>query len=171
MKAASDLPLGALTKHIVERHHGYARDELDRLDELSRQVLAAHGGEWPELERLRELLEAVGAELRPHMAKEEVVLFPYIQELETARRAGRARPFAPFGSVDAPIRVMMHDHERLRDLLKQMRALTGEYLPPANASSSWKALYAGLEALERDLLEHVDLESNELFPRVLELEH
>jgi regulator of cell morphogenesis and NO signaling len=162
--------LTALMKHIVERHHVYTREELTRLDELSRKVLEVHGAAHPELYTLRALFEAIDRELRPHMTKEEVILFPYIEELEASRRAGRGRPFAPFGSDHGPIRAMMHDHHHVGGELRRLRALTDDYSPPPDACASWKSLYFGLEALEHDLFEHMHLESNLLFPRVLELE-
>ena len=162
--------LADLAKHIVERHHAYTRQELERLDGLSSKVLAAHGAEHPELKTVRELFEAMNEDLLPHLTREEVMLFPYIEELETARRAGRGRPFAPFGTVDNPIRAMMHDHDHVGGVLRQMRALTRDYSPPEGACGSWKALYAALEALEQDLHEHMHLESNLLFPRAIEME-
>jgi regulator of cell morphogenesis and NO signaling len=165
-----DERLADLAKHIVERHHVYTRDALERLDGLSRKVLAAHGEAHPELKTVRDLFEAMDEDLLPHMTREEVVLFPYIEDLETSRRAGRARPFAPFGSVDFPIRAMMHDHDHVGGILRQLREVTRKYAAPADACGSWKALYAGLEALDRDLVEHMRLESGVLFPRTIQME-
>jgi regulator of cell morphogenesis and NO signaling len=36
---------------------------------------------------------------------------------------------------------------------------------PPGACNTWRALWNGLEALERDLREHIHLENNILFPR------
>jgi regulator of cell morphogenesis and NO signaling len=165
-----DESLADLAKHLVERHHTYTRDALERLGGLSSKVLAAHGEVHPELKTVRELFEAMDEDLLPHMTREEVVLFPYIEDLETSRRAGRARPFAPFGSVDFPIRAMMHDHDHVGGILRELRSVTRGYAPPADACGSWKALYAELEALDRDLIEHMRLEAEVLFPRTMQLE-
>jgi iron-sulfur cluster repair protein YtfE (RIC family) len=35
------------------------------------------------------------------------------------------------------------------------------------ADLTWRALYLGLEELERDLMDHIHLENNVLFPRAL----
>jgi regulator of cell morphogenesis and NO signaling len=48
-----------------------------------------------------------------------------------------------------------------------MRRLTGGYAPPAHACATYRALYAGLEALEKDLHLHIHLENNILFPRAM----
>jgi len=159
-----------LAKHIVERHHAYTREQLELLDALSRKVLAAHGDGHPELGSLREVFEAMAEDLLPHLAKEEVVLFPYIEELENSRRAGRGHPVAPFGAVDNPIRAMMHEHDHVGGLLRRMRTLTRDYSPPEGACPSWRSLYAGLEALDHDLVEHMHLESNVLFPGAIAME-
>jgi len=162
--------LSDLSKHIVECHHTYTRQALERLDGLSRKVLAAHGEAHPELRKLRELFEAMAEDLIPHLSKEELILFPYIEEMENSRRAGRSRPVAPFGTVDNPIRAMMQQHDHVGGLLRQVRALTNDYGPPEGACPSWRALYAGLKALDDDLREHMRLESEVLFPRTLEME-
>ena len=51
-----------------------------------------------------------------------------------------------------------------------VRALSGDYGPPADASNEWRHCYAHLERFERDLHVHVHLENHLLFPRALELE-
>jgi regulator of cell morphogenesis and NO signaling len=163
-------PLDALTKHIVDQHHAYTRYALTKLDALADQVLSAHGIEHPELETLRDLLQAVGAELRPHLLKEERILFPYIEALVDSSRTGSGRRFGSIENARGPIHVMMREHEQLGHLLRRMRHVTRDYLPPEKACASWLALYEGLGALERDLFKHVHLESNLLFPRTLELE-
>jgi regulator of cell morphogenesis and NO signaling len=45
--------------------------------------------------------------------------------------------------------------------------------PPANACNTWRALYRGLDELRLDLMQHIHLENNLLFPRALgeEVQH
>ena len=47
---------------------------------------------------------------------------------------------------------------------------SGGYAPPADACVSYRTLYEALDALERDLHEHIHLENNILFPRAAEME-
>jgi regulator of cell morphogenesis and NO signaling len=63
--------------------------------------------------------------------------------------------------------MMEHEHEDAGAALAALRSLTNGYTPPPEACPTWKALYAGLEALERDLHLHIHLENNILFPRAL----
>jgi len=100
------------------------------------------------------------------MFKEEQVLFPYI----TAMARSGAVPFAPFGTVNNPIRMMMREHDTAGDILRELRAITSDYNVPADACMSYKTLYQALENFEQDLHQHIHLENNILFPKALDLE-
>src|SRR6185295_15995372 len=76
--------LPELITHILETHHVFTKSEMDRLQSLANKVLSAHGGNHPELVHLDELLTRLCADLKPHMFKEEQILFPYIVALAEA---------------------------------------------------------------------------------------
>jgi len=137
---------------------------------LADKVLAAHGGNHPELVHLDELLTRLCADLKPHMFKEEQVLFPYILAMVNAAEQNRAVPFAPFGTVNNPVRMMMREHDTAGEILRELRALTTDYTVPADACISYQTLYQALENFEKDLHQHIHLENNVLFPKALELE-
>ena len=105
------------------------------------------------------------------MFKEEQVLFQYIVDTEEAATQKRAIPFAAFGTVNNPIRMMMMEHDTAGQILRELRALTSDYKVPADACISYKTLYEALENFERDLHEHIHLENNILFPKALNLEN
>lgn len=163
--------LAELSAHIVGQHHAYARRELPRLAALAAKVEVRHGVLHPELHEIRELLTAMNSEMCTHMLKEEQVLFPQLNVLEDAARAGATPPPTCFGALINPIRHMMNDHDDTGMLLASLRNLTHDYHLPEKACMSYQALYQGLEALEKDLHQHIHLENNILFPRALECEH
>jgi regulator of cell morphogenesis and NO signaling len=66
-----------------------------------------------------------------------------------------------------PIRVMLQEHDDHGANLARTRALTTDFVPPPEACTTWRALYGALEKLEADLMEHIHLENNVLFPRAL----
>lgn len=160
-----------LISHILDTHHVFTKSEMDRLQLLADKVLAAHGGNHPELVQLDELITRLCADLKPHMFKEEQILFPYIVAMSEAAAQKRTAPFAPFGTVNNPIRMMMMEHDTAGELLRDMRALTFDYKVPADACISYQTLYQALENFERDLHQHIHLENNILFPRALDLEN
>jgi regulator of cell morphogenesis and NO signaling len=163
--------LSDLIQRVVDVHHAFTRSELDRLLPLAAKVLNRHGEKHPELAELAQQVAQLAEEMEPHMMREERVLFPYIAGLEVARAKGGITPRPMFGTVANPIRAMMMEHDAAGALLERMRALTNGFHPPEGACTSYRALYQGLDALERDLVHHVHLENNILFPRALELEH
>ena len=162
--------LGELIGHILDRHHVYTKEEMDRLEPLIEKVISAHGENHPELRSLGGLFQQLCADLKPHMFKEEQVLFPYILEMEKASLQHGAAPFAPFGTVSNPIRMMMMEHETVGELLRELRAISSNYTVPPDGCISYQTLYQALEAFEKDLHQHIHLENNILFPRAVELE-
>jgi regulator of cell morphogenesis and NO signaling len=154
-----------LCAHIVDRHHAYLREELPPLRQLVDKVARAHGGSHPDLIDVRGTFVAAADELEQHMLREEHVLFPACVALED----GTADGF-PFGSVENPIRMMVHEHEEVAAALARLRELTRAYEPPVDACNSYRAMLDRLSTLETDTHLHVHKENNILFPRAAALE-
>ncbi|HYW69760.1 MAG TPA: iron-sulfur cluster repair di-iron protein [Pyrinomonadaceae bacterium] len=159
-----------LIQYILEKHHVYTREEMDRLEALVEKVVAAHGGNHPELLDMRDLLQQLCAELKGHMFKEEQILFPFLVELEQCVSQERPTPFAPFGAVSNPIQMMMSEHDNAGDILRELRKLSGDYKTPADACMSYQTFYESLAAFELDLHQHIHLENNLLFPKAMKIE-
>ena len=163
-------PLVDLTRHIRERHHQYVRGAIPRIKTLMEKVKAKHGENHPEIADIQMLFIEVGQEMIMHMQKEEQILFPYIDAV--ARAVHEKRKVEPpfFGTVRNPIQAMMSEHDSAGELVKRIRKASSEYTPPADACTSFEALYQDLRQFEEDLHEHVHLENNILFPRAAEME-
>jgi regulator of cell morphogenesis and NO signaling len=149
-------PLGEVIDHILAAYHRPLSEELRRLEMMARKVLSVHGDKDPE--RLRALVDVymgLEDELIHHMAKEEQILFPMIRHGQGAM-------------ADGPVAVMLHEHDDAGAALKRLRELTDGYQPPAEACTTWRALYHGLATLEADLHQHIHMENNILFPRALD---
>ena len=163
-------PLSDLIRHILDTHHVYTREESARIRALLDKVCGKHGANHPELQEVRDLFLKLDADLQPHMLKEEQILFPYILRLEAAAAAGAPAPFAPFGTVGNPVRMMMFEHDTAGDFLREIRAAARDFRAPDDACMSFRALYQALADFEQDLHQHIHLENNVLFPRAVELE-
>jgi regulator of cell morphogenesis and NO signaling len=159
-----------LVGHILEKHHVYTKEEMVRLTALIEKVIGAHGQNHSELREIGDVFQRLCADLTPHMFKEEQILFPYILEMERASQQNRPAPFAPFGTVNNPVRMMMMEHETVGDILRELRSLSSNYTVPPDGCISYQTLYQALEAFEQDLHQHIHLENNILFPRAIELE-
>lgn len=148
----------ALADHIVATHHVYLHEELPLLDALAQKVEGVHGVRHAELADVRRLVAELHADLEPHMAKEERVLFPAIHALAEGRHD------FPFGTVANPIRVMRTEHDQAGELLAELRRVTKGYAVPADGCASYQSLYARLEAVEHDTHVHIHKENHVLFP-------
>lgn len=166
----NEMTLPVLIDHIVTKHHLFTREEMVRLDALMAKVVSVHGDKHPELQEASTLLKKLDEDLNPHMLKEERVLFPYIAQLDRSATLKVNPPFAPFGAVKNPVRMMMMEHDAAGEILRELRSVTSDYAIPADACISYKTLYEALEALERDLHQHIHLENNILFPKAVEFE-
>ena len=148
-------PLDELVDHILEAFHQPLRQDLPRLVSMAHKVANAHRDKEPKM--LPEVLSTVlglQAELEDHMAKEEQVLFPMIKQ-------------GCGWMADGPISVMHQEHDSAAAALARLRELTAQNRPHPKACPTWKALWAGLAALEESLHQHIHLENNILFPRAL----
>ncbi len=164
------MSLTALAEHIVERHHTYLRTNLPSIAQKAQRVVEAHGEKHAFLAELQRVFQALADELSQHMMKEEMILFPLAAHMEQAEEGGTAAPMAPGGSVQNPIRMMEHEHDDAGRALERLRQLTSSFTPPEDACNTFRALYAQMEDLERDLHMHIHLENNVLFPRAATLE-
>jgi regulator of cell morphogenesis and NO signaling len=159
-----------LASYIVSKHHVFTRDELERLEPLLAKVCSVYGENRPELLSIKELFRELKNDLLPHMQKEEMVLFPYIIEMEKAVAGHNPMPTPFFGTVRNPVRMMSLEHDAAGEILRNIRQLSSNFEPPAEACISYKTLYRALEELEQDLHQHIHLENNILFPRAVEME-
>jgi regulator of cell morphogenesis and NO signaling len=162
--------LTGLCAHIVATHHEYVRRELPRLGALAGKVVNRHGGTHTELPVIQATLARLAEELTQHLAKEEVVLFPYIGKLERAVAEGGGKPKGCFGTVSNPIAMMTQEHDDAGMLLEVLRSKSNQYTTPEGACPTYHAFYEGMREFEQDLHQHIHLENNVLFPRAIEME-
>lgn len=150
----TDLPLSDMTGFIVKRYHEDLRRRLPELVALADKVERVHFDNSDCPHGLKALLSELHSEMLLHMMKEENVLFPLIE-------AGK-------GSMALmPVKVMMSEHDSHGRQLDELHRLTNDFVPPEGACTTWRSLYKGLEKLEEELMEHIHLENNILFPRAL----
>ncbi len=153
---ASEMPVAmdsaALIDHIRTCYHQAHRQQLPELIALSRKVEAVHR-EHPQVPAgLAEALRRIAADLEDHMAREEASLFPAMLD------AGE-------DALDLSIAELRAEHDGQGQLVELLETMTGRFAPPEGACRSWQALYIGAAQFVDDLMEHIHLENNVLFPR------
>ena len=140
-----------LIDHILSRYHEVHRQQLPELIRMARRVEAVHRDHPLVPQGLANHLETMEQELLDHMAKEEQVLFPLLKQ------GGHPMVIHPIG-------MMRHEHVSHGAQLERLAALAHQHQPPAGACNTWQALYASTARLAEDLVDHIHLENNVLFP-------
>jgi len=142
----------ALIALIETRYHAVHRRELQELITLARRVETVHAAH-PEMPRgAAELLRGMAGELEVHMKKEELILFPRM------RRGGDPM-------LAQPIAALMVDHDGHRSQLQELARALRNFIAPNDACPGWRALCLGARKLTEDLVQHIRIENDVLFPR------
>ena len=166
----NSLPSDLLIDYIEKTHHRYVEEKSAVLVPFLDKLTKVHGENHPELFAIHELFVGCANELAQHMKKEELVLFPFIKQMDNALRTGEAIEQPHFGTVENPIAMMKHEHENEGDRFVKIAELTNNYTPPADACNTYKVTFAMLQEFEQDLHKHIHLENNILFPRAIAME-
>lgn len=149
------IPLTELLQYIVQKHHAYLRKVMPYLSTLCQKVANVHGQNEPKLLELRYVFEELKQQIEPHLIEEEEELFPLLLSAN------------PQSAIAHALDGMIEEHRSVGKLLEKIRHLTDGYHPPIGACRSFSTLYAELDALEDDLLNHIHIENHILAKRVL----
>jgi len=147
-------PLAEIIDHILVRYHDRHREQLPELILQATKVERVHADKPNVPNGLAKYLTMLHQELSSHMMKEEQILFPMIK-----RGMGT--------QANGPISVMESEHDDAGELLEVIKHTTNNVTPPPEACTTWKAMYNGINELIDDLMNHISLENNVLFPRAL----
>ncbi|ELQ6158203.1 iron-sulfur cluster repair protein YtfE [Cronobacter dublinensis] len=147
-------PLEEIIDHIIARYHDRHREQLPELILQATKVERVHADKPGVPKGLAKYLTMLHEELTSHMMKEERVLFPMIKQGMGSQAMG-------------PISVMESEHDEAGELLEVIKHATNNVTPPPKACTTWRAMYNGINELIDDLMNHISLENNNLFPRAL----
>lgn len=144
----------ALIAHIYTRYHDIHRFQLKELLYLADEVERDNARHSACPTGLVAQIELMMAELESHMQREETYVFPMIKRGEYAAARGL-------------LKVMEQEHEDAESIVANMLMLTHQLQLPNDANATWQQLYQELGIFIEDLNQHIALENNVLFPRVV----
>jgi regulator of cell morphogenesis and NO signaling len=147
MAAPETLSDAALAAFIVERFHEAHRRDLPRVIELAGRVVDHDASP-----ALRVRLRRMAADLEAHMFKEEMRLFPMIEQ--------GGGPLLGHLIDD-----MVGEHRQHEEAVAEVRGLLAAAAAAPGAEAGMASLRSAIEALFTDLAEHVRLEDEVLFAR------
>jgi regulator of cell morphogenesis and NO signaling len=163
--------LDFLSDYILNIHHRYLSRALPDVNDYVNRFLEGHRKKFPELAELEKIMAKMMKEIPPHMKKEEEVIFPYIKQIYHAWRHRESYASLLIRTLRKPVEdVMQAEHESVGKQLHRMREITHNYTLPSNPCLTHRVTYAKLRELDLDLVEHIHLENNILFPKAIAME-
>lgn len=159
-----------LIDYIIRNHHCYLRESIPVLTAQLQKLDREEGLKYPFIKQVLMLFTRTVQGFEVHMRKEEMLLFPYIKSLESAREVGRPKPRGPLLSLEDPLSNMHKHHDETVQAFAKIRALLNNYVIPHGASPAYQAVVRGMQDFETDIHQHLHLENNILFERAAELE-
>ncbi|ADH98181.1 iron-sulfur cluster repair di-iron protein [Salisediminibacterium selenitireducens] len=160
--AWEDIRTAKLIDHIVFHHHDFLREEFQELTFYVNKIDKVHGPDQPFLIEVNRLFEELKADMLEHVHQEEEALFPAIIHYEETKTE------EAYQAVIDQLQGFEDEHSKTGDLLRQIRETANDYVTPESACMTFRRTFNRLEAIESDTFQHIHLENNILFPRVVE---
>lgn len=160
-----------LTNYIVNVHHEYLRKALPEAKDYLVNFMEGHQKKFPYLTDLLKVFNDLFKDMFPHLLQEESIIFPYIRQIAHAYYSKESYAGLLVRTLRKPVEnVMHHEHETMNNILQQMRVITDHYTLPERACVSHKVTFMKLLEIDNDLVQHVHLENDILFPRAIAME-
>lgn len=159
--------LEALIAHLIRSRRSMTSKELPHITSLARSLAQCGDRVPPHGVELAMVVEALVREVEVHLAKEEAVLFPLIQEVELAYIGEGANAVRP-RTLHRRVGKMVHEHEQIGYLLSAARRLTDGFEGTSSCCAPYRELCDQLRVLDGEIREEVHLENNVLFHRALQ---
>ena len=154
-----------LTQYIIQNHHKYVTFSGPTVSQLLEKVVSVHGNHHPELIEINQRFSNLLTALLSHMQQEEKELFPHIISIEEKT--------IPLDNLEETasnlVAAFENEHREAGSELEKIASLSQNYTVPADACGSYRLLYKQLSEFDEDLHQHIHLENNILFPKVLVL--
>lgn len=163
--------LDFLTDYIINVHHEYLRKSLPEMEVQLKKFVAEHVKKYSYLTELENLFIDLKNMMLPHLEQEETILFPYIRQISHAYESKESYAGLLVRTLRKPVEGIMHqEHQYLEKIISSFRKLTQNYTAPENACTSHRLIFSYLQELDEDLVQHLYLENDLLFPRAIAME-
>jgi len=150
-----------LIDYILEHHHNYTKAVLAELNELVFTVLKVHfANHSQQLLQVHHLVGILKTELEAHLVKEEENLFPLIKEYEVNHSGEIKEKILEF------INSTEDEHDIAGNLFKELENVTNNFLAPEDVCASYRRVFQLIDALEKDIFNHIHLENSVLFKMI-----
>ena len=147
LETALHLDKGELIEYIIDHHHKYELELLDKIDDYLKTLINVHyNTHGDELADIYGLFLKIKADLVPHFYEEEKKYFP---------------PFA--AGEDMDFAKLIDGHEDVGELLQELESMTNSYTAPEDGCKTYEYCFKLMEDLQNDIHKHIFLENSVLF--------
>lgn len=174
MLTLEDMSIDRLIDFINGQHHSNEEEVLNSLGSSIKKLLLN-----PELDSVLLLIikkidlkfADFRIKLKKHCEKEDKILFPHIRKLYDLRH-DKILPEMEIKKNFSKnsIQLLENEHIEASSLLREIKAITGNYLVSVNAPKEYQTLMKNLKEFELEFHMHLHIENNILFPKVIALE-
>lgn len=162
----NSMPLDILCDHIENTHHKYVAAKSVEIKRNIEKLISQQPDTIETFSEVKFIFNEIVAQLSMHMMREELMLFPVIKKMVKTGTPVKTL----FGSIRAPIETMLNEHDSEEERFNTIATLTHSYQSTEDSSDLHKETLAMLNEFHKDLLQHIHLENDILFPKSIILE-
>lgn len=160
-----------LVDYLINLHHAYLGINLPETAATLDHFLKGHRSKYPYLDEIMSTFNQLQVELILHLEQEEKIIFPYIRQIVHAWESQETYAGLLVRTLRKPIEAMVGQEEKyFEKYLLVFRQLTDNYNVPQGACITHKVALAKLKELDADLVQHIYLENEILFPKAIQVE-
>ena len=158
-----------LVDYIVNVHHGYLKDNIEKIDGYAQKIAVVHGTKHPEVIEIAAIFHKIAAELMLHLKVEEEDFFPAVKRVDAHKKAGTTLAVEDVATIENSLKKLQEEHEDIGGAIHKIRHLAGDYAIPDNVCNTFALTYRKIKEFEDDIHKHVHLENNILFTKAVRL--
>ncbi|MBN8720267.1 MAG: DUF542 domain-containing protein [Sediminibacterium magnilacihabitans] len=166
-----DWSTGFLIDFVQNVYHPYFKRSLELAVNYTNRFLEGHLKKFPELEKMREILDKLSLVVNKRMNNEEESFFPYIKQVTNAYLRNESYAGLLVKTLRKPWQETMHqEYSEAIKWLDELRSVTKDYYLPGNACTTHRVSFLKLQELDHELTRYLQLEHTILLPRVVQVE-
>lgn len=163
-------PIDLIIEYLKHTHYLFIKEKMPYMVRMIKNLKADHPKYLQLVEDLQFVFPLFVEDFIHHIYEEEDNLFSYILYLNQVLN----KPFQPatlyYKMEKYSIERYATAHDAHDDEMRGIRVITQDYKLGKEASLHMRVVYAELEAFEKELQVHADVENKILFPKALALE-
>jgi regulator of cell morphogenesis and NO signaling len=168
----NDWKVDFLIDYIKNIYHQYSKQRLPVIQTLLGEISVANTHiNYIELEALKVVFSELYNLLITHLNTQETSVFPYIKQIYSAWYNKESYGALLVRTLRKPIeKIIANEHLKLTNLLNELRKVTNYYTLEDDKNINLNILMQQMREFDNNLLQHIDLEKNVLFPKAILIE-